>query len=157
MLPKFSSLSFLSPFLGSVLGVILCGGLCFSVFNKVYVNSPVQYIPKANFKSLDKLEESNLIPVTDTPFGDLKKVKELPRPKLKAPTVPAMPELQESLSVVGLIPPEMAMLKRNGKVGTVKAYTDTVEFGKIGSITQEGVYVDGKFHKYEIFKKNLQK
>lgn len=146
------------PFVGAVLGTIVFGGLSFIVCEQAHKNAEPQFLPNSSISSeILSLKRNNGIPSYASPFGDMRAIKELPKPQIKPPSIPSMPVGNATVSVVGLLPPDMAMVMRNGHVGTVKANTDTVEFGSIGNITSEGVYIDGVLHKYEIFNRNIQK
>lgn len=73
------------------------------------------------------------------------------------PSVPAMPTgpkginniiHQDKLTVVGLLPPNIAIIQKSGKAITVKSGQKS-EYGYIGEITSNGVYIDGIFMKIE--------
>lgn len=73
------------------------------------------------------------------------------------PSVPAMPTgpkginniiTQDKLTVVGLLPPNIAIIQKGGKAITVKS-GQTSEYGYVGEITSNGVYIDGTFMKIE--------
>lgn len=59
----------------------------------------------------------------------------------------AVVQKQDKVEVVGLIPPNCALVSINGKTSVVKAYT-TVKGNEIGSISSDGVVVNGQFVEY---------
>lgn len=94
---------------------------------------------------------------TASPFKEVVKDisnMEMPTP----PEVPSMPNGRHgvhnilsqdaTLRVVGLLPPNIAIIQKSGKTITVRKGQDS-EYGYIGEITKNGVYIDGTFIEIE--------
>lgn len=129
----------------AVFGVLIFGAICFTAGSPG--SAPMQ-MPKVNLKAMAAANRNiKLIPVSETPFGDMKIVAQ---PLLDAADTPEPPKPSELIRVVGLLPPDIAMVSKGGKVGTVYSNTETDEFGSIGAITSTGVYIDGDFCEYKM-------
>lgn len=80
-----------------------------------------------------------------SPFGTSNNSKSVPG----VPGVPEMPkELKtdsfENITVIGIIPPDIAIISDNGKTKTVKT-GDTVAEKMIGPVSSEGVFINDIF------------
>lgn len=65
----------------------------------------------------------------------------------KPPGVPEQPKGKEAgggLAVLGVIPPDVVILSKEGKTVTARSGEKT-EVGSVGAITEGGAYVDGRF------------
>ena len=64
------------------------------------------------------------------------------------PGVPAMPSAGEmqggTVTVLGVLPPDVVIISRGGKSITARSGEST-EFGTVGSVNMKGAYIDGAF------------
>lgn len=60
------------------------------------------------------------------------------------PSVPNMPDLNEKMVVLGVLPPDVCIIKKGTETVTARSGDDT-KFGHIGAITSNGAYIDGSF------------
>lgn len=127
------------------LGVFISGiTLYFARPDTAAVNS----LPTINYDNIN-LYKSQVI--GSSPFGlrqnsDLN-VMDMPAAPTP-PSVPSMPAASGStgsqLTVIGLLPPDVCILQKGGITVTARSDSDT-ELGHVGSINDDGVYVDGKY------------
>lgn len=87
--------------------------------------------------------------VSSNPFGPIKTIPEKPTmPSIPVPQVPSMPGqngvANNVLECLGVLPPDICILRKNGETLTAKLNSDT-KFGYVSNISSSGVTVDGKF------------
>ena len=146
---KIGFFNYISFFAGSaILGILFSSGL-------MCVSKPLPVekvnLPVISFNNV-QLFRSNIETKVNPFAGPLADVFSPPKPiapkmpaALKTPSKPVIPE-NERISVMGILPPDTCILRKGGKVITVRNGKKS-EFGEIGEITSEGVYVDGKLYK----------
>lgn len=128
------------------LGVFISGiTLYFARPDTAAVNS----LPTINYDNIN-LYKSRVI--GSSPFGlrqnsdNVMDMPSMPTPP-SVPSMPApsgIPNTGDQLTVIGLLPPDVCILRKGGITVTARSGSDT-ELGHVGSITDEGVYVDGQY------------
>lgn len=144
-------------------GVSFSSALAMMVFGcMVYLTSP-EIKPPANPSSID----FSTLPLplgpqkafaASSPFGNVLPQNAMDNAPVQAPTyipgspmVPQMPDTpgaparqSEVLSVIGVLPPDVVILKKGGQTITAKTGSKT-DFGTIGTISKTGATVDGNW------------
>lgn len=128
------------------LGVFISGiTLYFARPDTAAVNS----LPTINYDNIN-LYKSHVI--GSSPFrsqqnsDNVMDMPSMPTPP-SVPSMPApsgIPNTGDQLTVIGLLPPDVCILRKGGITVTARSGSDT-ELGHVGSITDEGVYVDGQY------------
>lgn len=129
----------------AILGVCISGTtLYFTRPDTATVNS----LPTINYDNINLYESqvSGSSPFRSHQNSDLN-VMDMPAAPTP-PSVPSMPAASVStgsqLTVIGLLPPDVCILQKGGITVTARSDSDT-ELGHVGSINDDGVYVDGKY------------
>lgn len=136
-------------------------GVCTAVV-PMLTSAPVQDSEIKNKDYIQEFSKLSSIKITaPIPFKkaitDIKDLKD--QRMMDVPTPPAVPSMPagkginnivpgDKLRVVGLLPPNIAILQKSGKTLTVKSGQNS-EYGYIGEITSNGVYIDGTFTQIE--------
>lgn len=150
---KIGFFNYISFFAGSaILGILFSTGLMF--ITKPLPAEKVN-LPVISFNNV-QLFKSNIETKINPFAGPLADLFAPPKPIL--PEMPAVPETpaepvipeNERIFVMGILPPDTCILRKGGQVITVRSGKKS-EFGEIGKITSEGVYVDGKLYEMQTF------
>ena len=137
---KISFLRYVGTLMASGLfGASLTLGLLISS-HPAEVNMPQQ--PAVNYDSISFLK--NNIIVGSSPFSerDVSKVQDL-----SGPIIPELPQQDERLRVIGLLPPDVVILKKGGETVTAMVGEDT-KFGHINSVFDSGAVIDGQYREF---------
>ena len=122
-----------------LLGAGLTFGLLISS-NPAEVNMPKQ--PAVNYDSISFLK--NNIIIGSSPFSerDVSRFQDL-----ASPIIPELPQQDERLKVIGLLPPDVVILKKGGETVTAMVGEDT-KFGRINSVFVGGAVIDGQYREF---------
>lgn len=128
--------------------------LALSAFTGFLLTAAAYRLPEAPPAAQGKpdLPELSLAQASDTeltgagmPFA-LKTEKAAPKPPKvpKQPAGAAKAQAKAQLKVIGVLPPDVAILSRGGR--NITAFSgQSTEYGYLGAVSWEGAYVGGKF------------
>lgn len=133
-------------FLGyaTVLGLSAASGIILgSLF--LYISKPVEStsinLPVIDYEKVNTHKGGIIL--GQSPFKNTFAAPVLPEAPVP-PSVPNMPDMNEKMVVLGVLPPDVCIIKKGTETVTARSGDDT-KFGHIGAITSHGAYIDGSF------------
>lgn len=139
----------------NVISTLVCSailGVCISGITLYFARpdtAAVNSLPTINYDNINLYESqvSGSSPFRSQQNSDnVMDMPSMPTPP-SVPSMPApsgIPNTGDQLTVIGLLPPDVCILRKGGITVTARSGSDT-ELGHVGSITDEGVYVDGQY------------
>lgn len=122
---------------------LLIMGIAFVFFSEKVDKATAKPISPKTYQNLDisktNIQSEDITAVKPSPFFSLE--------GMKLPSVPAIPDMKTdgtALRVMGCIPPDIVILKKNGKTLTARTGEDTY-FGHVGAVYIDGAWIDNKF------------
>lgn len=147
--------------LGYGTSVLAAAGVFFTLLVASTPNMPSVRQPAVG--DFSKIQVGQTVFASSSPFPaklDLSSVPGMPGSEMIPPSAPIVPQMpsnpnapyaggyDDTLRVVGVLPPDVAILQRSGKTVTVKLGKET-PWGTLTSVSKSGVTVGGEWVDFE--------
>lgn len=147
--------------LGYGISVLTAAGVFFTILVTSTPNMPSVSQPAIG--DFSQIQVGQTVFASSSPFPakvDLASVPGMPGTEMIPPSAPIVPQMpsnpnapnvggyDDTLRVVGVLPPDVAILQRSGKTVTAKLGTET-PWGRLSSVSKSGVTVGGEWVDFE--------
>lgn len=147
--------------LGYGISVLTAAGVFFTILVASTPNMPSVSQPAIG--DFSQIQVGQTVFASSSPFPakvDLTSVPGMPGSEMIPPSSPIVPQMpsnlnapnvggyDDTLRVVGVLPPDVAILQRSGKTVTAKLGTET-PWGTLSSVSKSGVTVGGEWIDFE--------